>query len=481
MNIIAENILLAGSILIFVSVIISKTGYRFGIPTLLLFLLVGMLFGSDGFGIVFNDAKSTQFVGMIALSIILFTGGMDTKFQDIKPILSQGIVLSTVGVLLTTLLTGGFIFLLSIYTGMDIHLALLPSMLLAATMSSTDSASVFNLLRSQNMNLKHNLKPMLELESGSNDPMAYMLTIVLIQVISSGSNLDMGIVLRDLLRQFIFGGIIGFAFGKGAVWLINRINLSNSSLYPIMLLSVVFITFTITDQMRGNGYLAVYIAGLVVGNARLTYRKEISTFMNGLTWLFQIVMFILLGLLVNPHELIDVAFVSIAIGIFMILVARPASVFVCLLPFRGITNKARLFASWVGLRGAVPIIFATYPVLANIEGSNQIFNIVFFITLLSLIIQGMSIATVARKLNLDLPAEKEGNEFGVELPDEIDTQLEDLTLTQEMLADGNRLVDMNLPRGTLVMLVKRGKEFIIPNGQIELKAGDKLLLISENK
>lgn len=481
MNIIAENILLAGSILIFVSVIISKTGYRFGIPTLLLFLLVGMLFGSDGFGIIFNDVKSTQFVGMIALSIILFTGGMDTKFQDIKPILSQGIVLSTVGVLLTTLLTGGFIFLLSIYTGMDIHLALLPSMLLAATMSSTDSASVFNLLRSQNMNLKHNLKPMLELESGSNDPMAYMLTIVLIQVISSGSNLDMGIVLRDLLRQFIFGGIIGFAFGKGAVWLINRINLSNSSLYPIMLLSVVFITFTITDQMRGNGYLAVYIAGLVVGNARLTYRKEISTFMNGLTWLFQIVMFILLGLLVNPHELIDVAFVSIAIGIFMILVARPASVFACLLPFRGITNKARLFASWVGLRGAVPIIFATYPVLANIEGSNQIFNIVFFITLLSLIIQGMSIATVARKLNLDLPAEKEGNEFGVELPDEIDTQLEDLTLTQEMLADGNRLVDMNLPRGTLVMLVKRGKEFIIPNGQIELKAGDKLLLISENK
>lgn len=481
MNIIAENILLAGSILIFVSVIISKTGYRFGIPTLLLFLLVGMLFGSDGFGIVFNDVKSTQFVGMIALSIILFTGGMDTKFQDIKPILSQGIVLSTVGVLLTTLLTGGFIFLLSIYTGMDIHLALLPSMLLAATMSSTDSASVFNLLRSQNMNLKHNLKPMLELESGSNDPMAYMLTIVLIQVISSGSNLDMGIVLRDLLIQFIFGGIIGFAFGKGAVWLINRINLSNSSLYPIMLLSVVFITFTITDQMRGNGYLAVYIAGLVVGNARLTYRKEISTFMNGLTWLFQIVMFILLGLLVNPHELIDVAFVSIAIGIFMILVARPASVFACLLPFRGITNKARLFASWVGLRGAVPIIFATYPVLANIEGSNQIFNIVFFITLLSLIIQGMSIATVARKLNLDLPAEKEGNEFGVELPDEIDTQLEDLTLTQEMLADGNRLVDMNLPRGTLVMLVKRGKEFIIPNGQIELKAGDKLLLISENK
>lgn len=477
----AENILLIGSVLIFSSIIISKTGYRFGIPTLLLFLLVGMLFGSDGLGLQFNSAEDAQFIGMIALSIILFSGGMDTKYQDIKPVLKPGIVLSTVGVVLTTVLTGVFIYFLSGLTHTNIELTMMASLLLAATMSSTDSASVFSLLRSQRMNLKENLRPMLELESGSNDPMAYMLTIVLIQIISSGSELSLAVVGRDLLVQFLIGGSVGYAFGRFAVWLVNRINLSNSSLYPILLLSIVFATFTITDLLKGNGYLAVYIAGVIVGNARLVYRKEINTFMNGLTWLFQIIMFLSLGLLVNPHEMLDIAAVALLIGLFMIVIARPVSVFACLLPFRNISNKARLFVSWVGLRGAVPIIFATYPVIAGIEGSQQLFNIVFFITLLSLVVQGMSISSFARWLHLDLPEEKEGNEFGVELPDEIDTKLEDMTLTTEMLAGGNRLKDMNIPKGSLVMLVKRGNEFIIPNGQVELHAGDKLLFISENK
>ena len=475
----AENILLVGAILIFCSILISKTGYRFGIPTLLLFLLVGMGFGSDGLGIQFHSASDAQFIGMMALSIILFTGGMDTKIQDIRPVMAQGIMLSTLGVLVTTLLTGVFIYYLS-FTSMDISLPLLTSLLLASTMSSTDSASVFNLLRSQKMNLKENLRPMLELESGSNDPMAYMLTIALIQVVASGGELHLGEVGKDLLIQFFFGGVIGFAFGKFAVWLINKIELSNASLYPILLLSLVFITFTTTDLLKGNGYLAVYITGVVLGNSRLVFRKEINTFMNGLTWLFQIVMFLSLGLLVNPHEMLDVALVAVLIAIFMIIVARPISVFLCLLPFKGMSNRARWFVSWVGLRGAVPIIFATYPVVAEIPGSQQIFNIVFFITLLSLIIQGMTISTGARILHLDLPQEKEGNEFGVELPDEIDSQLMDQTLTAEMLKNGNRLADMDIPKGTLVMLVKRGNEFIIPNGQVELYEGDKLLYISEN-
>jgi len=477
----AENILLVGSVLIFTSILISKTGYRFGIPTLLLFLLVGMAFGSDGLGIQFNSASDAQFIGMMALSIILFSGGMDTRYSDIKPVLKQGILLSTVGVLVTTLLTGLFIYFLSNHTQANIELTLLVSLLLAATMSSTDSASVFSLLRSQRMNLKYNLRPMLELESGSNDPMAYMLTIVLIQVIGSGSNFDIVIILKDLFLQFLFGGVLGYAFGKFSVWLINKIELSNSSLYPILLLSIIFITFTLTDLVKGNGYLAVYIAGMIVGNARLAYRKETNTFMNGLTWLFQIIMFLTLGLLVNPHEMIDIAVTTLLIGIFMILIARPVSVFLCLLPFKGISNKARIFISWVGLRGAVPIIFATYPVIAQIPGSNQLFNTVFFITLLSLIIQGMTISKMARWLKLDLPEEKEGNEFGVELPEEIDTHLNDITLTEDMLTVGNRLADMNIPKGTLVMLIKRGNEFIIPNGQIELHAGDKLLVMSEKK
>lgn len=477
----AENILLVGAVLIFCSILISKTGYRFGIPTLLLFLLVGMGFGTDGLGLEFNRAQDAQFIGMLALSIILFTGGMDTKMKEIRPVLTQGMILSTMGVLLTTALTGGFIYLLTGVADMHLAMPLMTCMLMAATMSSTDSASVFNLLRSQGMNLKENLKPMLELESGSNDPMAYMLTIALIQVVAGGNDFSPAMLAKDLLVQFSVGGIAGYVLGRMTVWLLNRINLSNSSLYPILLLSLVFMTFTLTNMLQGNGYLAVYILGVVVGNERLVFRKEINTFMNGLTWFFQIVMFTSLGLLVNPHEMLDVTLSALLIGVFMILVARPLTVLLCLAPFRRMTWRAKCFVSWVGLRGAVPIIFATYPVVAGIPGSQVIFNIVFFITLLSLVFQGMTIASVARWLHLDLPSEKEGNEFGVEIPEEIDSQLTEVTLTPDMLEGGNRLMDMGIAKGTLVMLVKRGKAFIIPNGRMELKAGDKLLYISENK
>lgn len=476
----AENILLIGSILIFVSIVISKTGYRFGIPTLLLFLLVGMFFGTDGLGLQFDNAKSAQNIGMVALCIILFTGGMDTKISEIKPIMKPGLVLSTLGVIFTTIFTGAFIFCISNWEQTNIYMSIMTSMLLATTMSSTDSASVFSILRSQNINLKNNLRPILELESGSNDPMAYMLTIALIQVITS-NQLSFAIIVKDLIIQFFFGAAIGYALGKLSTTIINKINLSNTSLYPILLLSLVFFTFTVTTLLNGNGYLAVYITGIIVGNSKLTNRKEINTFMDGMTWLFQIIMFITLGLLVNPHEMLDIAVVAMMIGIFMIIIARPISVLLCLLPFRKIDIKSKLFISWVGLRGAVPIIFATYPVIANIEGSNQIFNIVFFITLLSLIIQGTTISKVAKFLKLDLPAKEETDYFGIEIPEEVDSQLHKVTLTEHMLEKGNRLKDMDIPKGMLVMLIKRENEFIIPNGQMELKTGDQLLIIAEEK
>jgi potassium/proton antiporter len=474
----AENILLIGSILLFVSIVVGKTGYRFGVPALLLFLLVGMLFGSDGLGLQFHNAKIAQFIGMVALSVILFSGGMDTKFKEIRPILSPGIVLSTVGVFLTALFTGLFIWYLSGMSWTNIHFPLITSLLLASTMSSTDSASVFAILRSQKMNLKHNLRPMLELESGSNDPMAYMLTIVLIQFIQS-DGMGTGNIIGSFIIQFLVGAAAGYILGKLAILILNKINIDNQSLYPILLLSFVFFTFAITDLLRGNGYLAVYIAGMMVGNHKITFRKEIATFMDGLTWLFQIIMFLMLGLLVNPHEMIEVAVVALLIGVFMIVIGRPLSVFLCLLPFRKITLKSRLFVSWVGLRGAVPIIFATYPVVANVEGSNMIFNIVFFITIVSLIVQGTSVSFVARLLHLSTPLEKTGNDFGVKLPEEIDTDLSDMTITMEMLNEADTLKDMNLPKGTLVMIVKRGDEFLIPNGTLKLHVGDKLLLISE--
>ena len=476
----AENILLIGALLLFVSIVVSKTGYRYGVPTLLLFLLVGMLFGSDGLGLQFHNAGEAQFIGIMALSIILFSGGMDTKFTEIKPILSQGVLLSTFGVLFTTILTGFFIFWISGFNSTNIYLPLTTSILLAATMSSTDSASVFNILRSQKMNLKHNLRPMLELESGSNDPMAFMLTIIMIQFIQS-SGMGAVEIATSFAFQFVVGGLLGFILGKAAIWIINKINLPNQSLYPILLLSFIFIVFTVTDLLKGNGYLAVYIAGILIGNSKIINRKEIATFLDGLTWLFQIIMFLALGLLVNPHEMLEVAVVALLIGVFLILVARPVSVFLCLLPFRKMKLNSKIFVSWVGLRGAVPIIFATYPVVADVEGSSQIFNIVFFITILSLVLQGTTVSFVAKLLHLDAPLEKTGNDFGVELPEEIDTSLHDLVLTEEMLAKGNRLMDMDIPKGTLVMLVKRDGKFIIPNGSVLLQAGDKLLLISENK
>lgn len=479
----AEVLLLIGAVLLFVSIVVSKTGYRFGVPTLLLFLLVGMAFGSDGFGLQFHSAKGAQFIGMVSLSIILFSGGLGTSYQEIKPVLSQGVLLSTLGVLLTTLFTGGFIFWISNLPFTNIHFPLIVSLLLAATMSSTDSASVFNILRSQRMNLKYNLRPTLELESGSNDPMAYMLTIVLIQFIQSGG-MSAGAILGSFCVQLLLGGASGYVLGKVAVWLINKINLNNASLYPLLLLSFVFLIYTVTFLFDGNGYLAVYVAGILVGNARIVNRKEITTFLDGMTWLFQIIMFLALGLLVNPHEMLDVALVASLIGLFMIVLARPLSVLVCLLPYslRRINWRSRLFISWVGLRGAVPIIFATYPVVAGIEGSNQLFNIVFFITILSLVIQGTSISRVARLLHLDEPLPETGNSFGIELPEETNSSLSDIVLTEAMLADGDRLMDMHIPCGTLVMMVRRGDEYIVPNGSVRLQAGDVLLLIrSENK
>ena len=322
---------------------------------------------------------------------------------------------------------------------------------------------------------------MLELESGSNDPMAFMLTIVLIQLITS-TGMGAGEIVVNFLIQFIVGAAAGYTLGRLAILMLNRLNIDNQALYPILLLSFVFFTFSITDLLKGNGYLAVYIAGMMVGNAKIMYRKEIYTFMDGLTWLFQIIMFLCLGLLVNPHEMLQVACVATLIGLFMIVVGRPFSVWLCLLPFgKRISMTSRHFISWVGLRGAVPIIFATYPVVAGVPGADDIFNIVFFITIVSLLVQGATVSRVARILGLSLPMEKTGNDFGVELPEEIGSDLHEITVTAQILERGNTLKELNLPPGTLVMIVKRGDQFLIPNGTLQLDINDKLLIITEKK
>lgn len=486
-----ENILLVGSVLLIAGVLIGKSSYRTGLPLLLVFLIVGMLFGTDGLGLQFSNMHDAQFIGMIALCIILFSGGMSTSVSSIRPILTPGIVLSTVGVLLTSIITGLFIFWLSGMPWTNIHFALIPSLLLASTMSSTDSASVFGILGSQKVGLKNNLRPLLELESGSNDPMAYMLTIILIEAIVMGSSLSAGMLVSQLLLQFGIGGALGLGIGFFAKWLsglYRRIGSKSSpedagqatAMLSILIIGIIFLTYTLTTALQGNGYLAVYICGIVLGNTSIPYHKSISRFMNGLTWLAQIVVFLMLGLLVNPHEMLSVAAVSFLIGAFMIIVGRPLSVFLCLAPFRKINLKTKTFISWVGLRGAVPIIFATYPVVADVPGASQIFNIVFFVTLLSLIVQGTSVIAAARKLDLTDTDDSGEHDFGVELADEHPTSLHTIVLTASHLEQGNTLSSISLPEGSLVMMIHRDGQYIVPNGKRILKEGDKLLIIRDS-
>lgn len=475
------NILLIGAVLLFFSVLAGKAGSRFGIPALLLFLGVGMLFGSDGLGIQFDNPNSAQFIGMIALSIILFSGGMDTKYSEIKPVAAQGITLATLGVVATTIITGFFIFWLTGIITDFVTLSITESLLMAAVMSSTDSASVFSILRSKKQGLKERLRPLLELESGSNDPMAYMLTILLIQIIQvQAGEINIWQSVGLFAVQMSVGAVAGFLLGKAAIWMMNRLNVSNQSLYPILLLAFVFFTFSLTDLIKGNGYLAVYIAGLVVGNHKMQHKKSILTFFDGFTWLFQIVMFLTLGLLVNPSDLVPIIGLGSLVGVFMILFARPLSVFLCLLPFPKMSKKAKIYVSWVGLRGAVPIIFATYPLIAGLPNASMIFNVVFFITIISLLVQGTTVSYMAKLLGLSEKEAKTTNDFGMELPEEIKSAMSEIIVTGKLLINGNRLMDMTLPENTLVVMVKRDKHFFVPKGKTRLNADDKLLVITDD-
>ncbi|MEG1586742.1 MAG: potassium/proton antiporter [Bacteroidales bacterium] len=482
MTLTPENILLFGSTMLFVSVLASKAGARTGIPVLL-FLMIGMLTGVDGLGINYSNPDYTQFIGNIALVIILFSGGMDTQYPDIKRIIREGIILSTFGVILTTAITGIFIWMLLKGTEFATCgcIGILDALLLAAIMSSTDSASVFGILRGKGINIRPKVKSLLEFESGSNDPMAYLLTIILIQLIQSTSQPTIPEIIWQLFLQLSVGFILGFILGRLTVLLMNNINLNNHSLYAVLLLSCSFLIFTITSSLLGNGFLAVYIAGMVIGNQKVVHRKSISNFTDGLAWLFQIIMFLTLGLLVNPHEMVDVALEGFIIGLFLIFIARPLMVFLCLSFSHRFSFKSKLFISWVGLRGAVPIIFATYPLTAKMPEASLFFNIVFFITLLSLLLQGISIPWMAKILHQEGSKEVKKSDFGMELPDDIKGAMAEIEITEPILRNGSRVMSLPLPDNTLVVMIKRKERYLIPKGHTILKAGDKLLLIADNE
>lgn len=473
-----EHFLLVGALLLFVAVLAGKVAYRFNAPALLLFLGVGLFFGYDL--ISFNSPELTQFVGMVALCIILFSGGMDTKMSEIKPIAVPGVVLATVGVLLTAFVLAGFVYLVAPWLGFEMSFPV--ALLLASTMSSTDSASVFSILRSKKQGLRENLRPLLELESGSNDPMAYILVLLLVDMLS-GAGADVEANLGEnfvmFFVQMVVGALAGYLFGRAAVWTINKININNESLYSVLLLAFVFFTFSFTSLIKGNGYLAVYLAGLVVGNNRLANKRTLVTFFDGVTWLFQIIMFLTLGLLVDVREVLEprTLMLGAAVAIFMIVVARPLSVFACLLPFRRFSAKARAYISWVGLRGAVPIIFATYPLVAHVEGARLIFNVVFIVTIISLVVQGTSVSGMANLLGLAY-TERESSFKGV-FQEQMLSSFTEIDVTPQMLASGSSMRSITLPNNTLVVMVCRDGDYFVPRGDTELQLSDRLLILSD--
>lgn len=477
-----QTVLLFMSVLIFISILVGRIGNKLGIPALLLFLGVGMLFGSDGFGIRFDNMEMAEAIGTVALCIILFSGGMSTKFKEIKPIIGQGITLATIGVLLTAGITGVFAWWLSGLLVPSMGITLLTALLLASVMSSTDSAAVFAIL-GENSNLKNNLKPTLEFESGSNDPMAYMLTITFIDLIKVGGHPDIPHVIFTIVTQLVIGAAAGFVIGKIGVKLLNRIRINNEVYYPIIVLTICIFIFSSTYFVNGNGYLAVYIGGLIVGNSKFVTKRTTFKLFDAIAWLSQMVMFLTLGLLVNPKELFPVAVPALIIGLFMIFVARPLSVFISLFPFRKVTFKDKVFISWVGLRGAVPIIFAILPFTAGIPHAGFIFNIVFFITLLSVLLQGTLLTKVAGWLKLLNPTMPKRNlsDFDVDLPEEIGSLSTEIVVNDFAVKDGNKLMEMPLPDDALVVLVKRGTNYFIPKGKTELHVGDKLLIMMNNE
>lgn len=477
-----ELVLLVLSILFFISIIADKAGYRFGVPALLLFLSVGMIFGNDGLGIQFQNINVAQTIGSVALCIILFSGGLDTKISEVKPVFAQGLILATVGVLFTALFTAVAIWWISGMTQNVGEISFIIALLLAATMSSTDSASVFSILRTKNLKLRNNLRPLLELESGSNDPVAYILVISIMEILRSGGEPNFLAAIGLVFLQLLVGASMGYGLGKLSVKIINRLDIFNQALYPILMLTICLFIFSSTYFLMGNAYLAVYLGGLVLGNSKFVHKRSSLNFMDGMAWLSQLLMFLTLGLLVNPSELIDVIVPGLIISFVMIFITRPLSIFVSLLPFRKMPAKDKMYVSWVGLRGAVPIIFALIPLSEGIPEARYIFNIVFFCTLVSLLLQGTTLSKIAEVLKIGRVSHKQHTveSFDVEFSDEIKSVTREITITKEILAHGNRIMDLSFPERTLIVMVKRHDKFFVPTGKTSLMANDKLLILTDN-
>ncbi len=470
-----ELYLLITAFLMLLSVIASKLSTNFGIPSLFIFLGLGMLAGSDGIlGIHFDDVKLAQNIGTLALIFILFGGGLDTAWKSIKPVLKDGLVLATFGVFFTA-------FFAAICVYYVLNFTFLESLLVGAIISSTDAAAVFAILRAKGISLKKKLSPLLELESGSNDPMAIFLTVAILQILMLPESSSVGEWIFKFFLQFLIGGVLGYIFGILLPQILNRIHLSFYGLYPVLTIGWVLLLFSSTSLLGGNGFLAVYLAGIVANTKEFVHKKNLIGFHDGLSWIMQITVFLALGLLVFPSELPEIALSGLIIAFWLMFVARPAGIFLSMM-FSSFSMKEKAFISWVGLRGAVPIILATYPYLQGFEKSNLIFNIVFFIVLFSILIQGTTLPLMAKWLNVESKSKDFKPENVIASPLFYHT-LKQFYIEENSKVIGLSIVELNLPADFLILLIKRENDYIKPTGSTILEENDMLLIQcnSENR
>lgn len=466
-----DQIILAAGVLLLIGIISSKVSARMGLPVLVLFLLTGMLAGEDGpGGIHFDSFTVAHAVGTLALGIILFDGGLQTRTSALRAAWKPSLALATVGVVVTAAITG-------LAASWILGLSLTTGLLLGSIVASTDAAAVFSVLRSQGVHLRQRLSATLEIESGSNDPMAIFLTVGALQVLQGEADSAWSLV-RLFVLQMGVGAAVGLGVGWLAVRLMNRINLAAMGLYPVLAGACGLLAFGLAAQLQGSGFLAIYLAGIVLGNSRFAFQRGTFLFTDGLAWVGQIVMFVVLGLLSTPSELVDVAAPALLIALVLIFVARPLAVVPVLLPF-GFTLREHLLVSWVGLKGAVPIILATFPLMTGLPEGRLLFNVVFFVVLVSATLQGWTLPPIATALRLQEP-EPPSAQVSLELLalHEVNAEIIDYPIGEGSALHGTFLRDLGLPEGALVALISRGKALVAPRGSTRLEAGDHLFVIA---
>lgn len=469
-----DSFILLGALLLILGVVVTKFSTRLGVPSLILFIILGMLMGNDGFGIIdFQNVQLAQTVGIIALIIILFEGGTQTRWRDIRPVVGPSVTLATFGVLFTAALMG-------VVAKQLLDLSWLEAMLLGATVGSTDAAAVFAALKGRSIDKK--MGSTLEAESGSNDPMAVFLTLFFIELILADSP-NVWLLSGAFFWQMGAGLAMGALFGWAASWTINRINLDSSGLYPLFAIAFALLTYSVTSSMSASGFLAVYVAALMIGNSDLIYRQPIYRFNEGMAWMSQISMFIILGLLAFPRDILTWSNITMGLILSAVLMflARPLATFLST-SFFGYKPKQNIFLSWAGLRGAVPIILATYPIVAGVESGSQIFNVVFFIVLTSALIQGATIAPLAKWLHLSGPL-REAPTHSLELVSlgKANAEIMEFQTNEATPIVGQTLQSIEFPASALISAIVRDDELVTPVGETVINAGDYLYILVSRK